>query len=234
MRILVTGVAGFIGSHLAEQLIKEGHKVIGVDCFADYYPREIKESNIKDLRTDKSFDFHEADIQEVNLQNVLQDIDIIFHEAAQAGVRASWGSNFKIYTENNVRATQCLLEAAKNDPGKEKAARSMINLKKNISVPIAAILILNTVANTAGATFAGMYADRVLGSTLVPVFSVLFTLAILLFAEIIPKTLGAVHWRTLWPVIVTPLKILRSALGPAVKIVQKLNELLKNYRKKFN
>jgi len=113
MRILVTGVAGFIGSHLAERLIKEGHKVIGVDCFTDYYSREIKESNIKKLRKEGSFDFHDADLLEINLENVLQNIDVVFHEAAQAGVRVSWGANFRIYTENNVRATQRLLEAAK-------------------------------------------------------------------------------------------------------------------------
>ena len=113
MKILVTGVAGFIGSHLAERLIKEGHKVVGVDCFTDYYAREIKESNIKKLRSESSFDFHEADILEIDLETVLQDIDVLYHEAAQAGVRASWGANFQIYTENNVRATQRLLEAAK-------------------------------------------------------------------------------------------------------------------------
>lgn len=113
MKILVTGVAGFIGSHLAERLIKEGHKVVGVDCFTDYYPRAIKESNIKKLRSDSSFDFHDADILEINLDTVLQNIDVVYHEAAQAGVRASWGASFKIYTENNVRATQRLLEAAK-------------------------------------------------------------------------------------------------------------------------
>ena len=113
MKILVTGVAGFIGSHLAERLIEEGHKVVGVDCFTDYYPRAIKESNIKKLRSENSFDFHDADILEIDLEAVLQNIDVVYHEAAQAGVRASWGVNFKIYTENNVRATQRLLEAAK-------------------------------------------------------------------------------------------------------------------------
>jgi UDP-glucose 4-epimerase len=113
MKILVTGVAGFIGSHLAERLVKEGHKVVGVDCFTDYYARENKESNIKKLRGERAFDFHEADILEIDLKAVLQDIDVVYHEAAQAGVRASWGANFKIYTENNVRATQRLLEAAK-------------------------------------------------------------------------------------------------------------------------
>lgn len=113
MKILVTGVAGFIGSHLAERLIAEGHKVVGVDCFTDYYRRAIKESNIKKLRSNSSFDFHDADILEINLETVLQNIDVVYHEAAQAGVRASWGANFRIYTENNVRATQRLLEAAK-------------------------------------------------------------------------------------------------------------------------
>jgi nucleoside-diphosphate-sugar epimerase len=113
MKVLVTGVAGFIGSHLAERLIVEGHKVVGVDCFTDYYPRAIKESNIKKLRSESSFDFHDADILEINLETALQNIDVVYHEAAQAGVRASWGANFKIYTENNVRVTQRLLEAAK-------------------------------------------------------------------------------------------------------------------------
>jgi nucleoside-diphosphate-sugar epimerase len=113
LKILVTGVAGFIGSHLAERLISDGHRVIGVDCFMDYYPRRTKESNIKNLRKKSTFDFHEADIMDINLEKVLQDIDIVFHEAAQAGVRASWGANFKIYTDNNVLATQRLLEAAK-------------------------------------------------------------------------------------------------------------------------
>jgi UDP-glucose 4-epimerase len=114
MKVLVTGVAGFIGSHLAERLIDEGHKVVGVDSFTDYYPREFKESNIKKLRSVSAFEFHEADILEIALERILQKIDVVFHEAAQAVVRASWGSNFRIYTENNVRATQCLLEAAKS------------------------------------------------------------------------------------------------------------------------
>jgi len=113
MRILVTGVAGFIGSHLAERLIVQGHKVTGVDCFTDYYAREIKEANIKKLRSESGFDFHDADILEIDLDTVLPNIDVVYHEAAQAGVRASWGGNFRIYTENNVRATQRLLEAAK-------------------------------------------------------------------------------------------------------------------------
>ena len=113
MKIVVTGVAGFIGSHLAERLLGAGHEVVGVDCFTDYYPRKTKESNLANLLDSGSFVFHENDILNMDLAALLKDIDIVYHEAAQAGVRASWGSSFKIYTENNVRATQYLLEAAK-------------------------------------------------------------------------------------------------------------------------
>jgi len=114
MTVLVTGVAGFIGSHLAEKLVGAGHRVIGVDCFTDYYPRAIKESNIVRLREINSFAFHEEDLLRMDLSGLLKGIDVVYHEAAQAGVRASWGSNFRIYTENNVHATQCLLEAARD------------------------------------------------------------------------------------------------------------------------
>ena len=114
MTVLVTGVAGFIGSHLAERLVKQGHKVIGVDCFTDYYSRKIKESNLSELQTSDSFVFHEIDLLKTDLVALLKDVDIVFHEAAQAGVRTSWGASFGIYTENNVRATQCLLEAARD------------------------------------------------------------------------------------------------------------------------
>ena len=113
MKILVTGVAGFIGSHLAERLVDDGHHVIGVDCFTDYYPRPIKESNIATLRKIDSFVFYEDDLLRMDLAKLLEGVDVVFHEAAQAGVRASWGSSFRIYTENNVRATQRLLEAAR-------------------------------------------------------------------------------------------------------------------------
>ncbi len=114
MKILVTGVAGFIGSHLAERLLSAGHEVVGVDCFADYYPRKLKESNLSVLRGSDKFIFHEDDLLRMDLTGLLKDVDIVFHEAAQAGVRASWGSSFRIYTENNVRATQCLLESARD------------------------------------------------------------------------------------------------------------------------
>ena len=113
MRCLVTGCAGFIGSHLSEKLIELGFETFGVDCFTDYYPRSIKEVNLKNLLESKLFTFVEADLLDVNLMDLLDGIDYVFHEAAQAGVRASWGKDFQIYTKNNILATQRLLEAAK-------------------------------------------------------------------------------------------------------------------------
>jgi UDP-glucose 4-epimerase len=112
MKVLVTGVAGFIGSHLAESLVERGREVVGIDCFLDYYPREMKERNLEALRASDRFRLIESPIQELDLKTLVSDADAVFHLAAQAGVRASWGSEFSIYTENNVLATQRLLEAS--------------------------------------------------------------------------------------------------------------------------
>jgi len=103
----VTGCAGFIGSHLTDRLLADGYEVKGIDCFTDYYARTIKESNISDARKNPRFTFIEKDLLEMAS---FPDVDYIFHEAAQAGVRASWGSSFSIYTRNNIEATQRLLE----------------------------------------------------------------------------------------------------------------------------
>lgn len=111
MNALVTGCAGFIGSHLIDRLLTEGYEVTGIDCFTDYYPRKIKESNIRDALQHKNFTLLERDILEMSSY---PDVDVVFHEAAQAGVRASWGSSFSIYTRNNIEATQRLLEYYKN------------------------------------------------------------------------------------------------------------------------
>ena len=118
------------------------------------------------------------------------------------------------------------LEAARVRPKTKKLALMMIQMKKQISVPIAAILILNTIANTAGATIAGMYAHKILGAVFVPLFSVAFTLAILFFAEIIPKTMGAVYWRSLWPVIIWPLTAMKYLLHPLIWVTEKFSALL--------
>ncbi|MCK8824332.1 NAD-dependent epimerase/dehydratase family protein [Fuchsiella alkaliacetigena] len=113
MKALVTGVAGFIGSNLAEQLLEKGYQVIGVDCFTDYYSRDLKEKNLSFFKDHENFEFIEVDIIDLDLEELLSDIDYVFHQAAQAGVRASWGKDFDIYTDCNIRATQRLLEATK-------------------------------------------------------------------------------------------------------------------------
>lgn len=118
------------------------------------------------------------------------------------------------------------LEAIKPKDKKKRLARKILQMKRNISGPIAAILILNTIANTAGATIAGMYAHKALGASLVPLFSIVFTLLILFFAEIIPKTLGAVHWRSLWPFIVVPLTIMRYSLKPLIVVTEKATDFM--------
>lgn len=112
MKCLVTGAAGFIGYHLSKRLINEGYEVIGIDCFVDYYPRALKERNIKDLKKREEFKFIEANLVSIDLGELISDVSYIFHQAAQAGVRASWGENFSIYSDNNILVTQRLLEAS--------------------------------------------------------------------------------------------------------------------------
>ena len=114
MKILITGVAGFIGSHLAERLILDGHDVVGVDNFLDNYPRTFKERNLEGLLTRARFTFIGADLLRTDLSSLLDDVSFVFHLAGQPGVRLSWGAEFARYTENNIMATQLLLEAAKS------------------------------------------------------------------------------------------------------------------------
>ncbi|MGH7819182.1 MAG: NAD-dependent epimerase/dehydratase family protein [Candidatus Binatia bacterium] len=114
MKCLVTGAAGFIGSNLCERLLAEGHEVVGVDCFLDFYPRPVKERNLAAARGHPRFRFAEEDLARADLAPLVAGVDWIFHQAAQAGVRASWGRDFHVYTENNVFATQRLLETARD------------------------------------------------------------------------------------------------------------------------
>ncbi len=118
------------------------------------------------------------------------------------------------------------LEALKAEGKRAGMVTRMMQMKRHIAGPIAAILILNTIANTAGATISGMLAARELGEQWVLPFSVGLTLAILIFAEIIPKTIGAVHWRTFWAVIVWPLTFIKVLLAPLVWMTQKLSNAL--------
>ena len=116
MKALVTGAAGFIGSHLTAALLDKGAAVVGVDCFTDYYARSVKERNLEENRLREGFRFAETRIQDADLPALLDGVTHVFHLAAQAGVRKSWGKDFQIYTVNNVDATQVLLEACAGRP----------------------------------------------------------------------------------------------------------------------
>ncbi|MDQ2904380.1 MAG: GDP-mannose 4,6-dehydratase [Chloroflexota bacterium] len=110
MRCLVTGVAGFVGSHIAERLLADGHEVCGVDAFIDYYARQVKENNLEKVRSSKRFTLIEGDLLSIPLLPLLEGTDWIFHQAAQAGVRKSWGEDFSRYVDCNILTTQRLLE----------------------------------------------------------------------------------------------------------------------------
>ncbi len=111
---IVTGAAGFIGSHLAEALLKRGEEVIGIDEFNDYYDPILKRQNIAHLQKFPKFKLIEGNIQFLDWKLLLKDVDVVYHQAAQAGVRASWGEGFRAYTERNINSTQVMLEAAKD------------------------------------------------------------------------------------------------------------------------
>ncbi|HWH76520.1 MAG TPA: NAD-dependent epimerase/dehydratase family protein, partial [Candidatus Binatus sp.] len=113
MKVLVTGVAGFVGSHLAEKLLANGDDVVGIDNFLDNYPRSFKENNLTLFAGHNRFHFVGEDLLRTDLKKLLRDVIVVFHLAGQPGVRSSWGQEFSRYTENNIMATQLLLEAVK-------------------------------------------------------------------------------------------------------------------------
>jgi nucleoside-diphosphate-sugar epimerase len=116
MKALVTGGAGFIGSHLSERLLSQGARVRAIDAFTDFYPRPLKERNLEHLRGRHGYEFVEGDLRQLDLPKLLDGISHVFHLAAQAGVRRSWGAEFQVYTGLNVDATQRLLEACVGTP----------------------------------------------------------------------------------------------------------------------
>ena len=137
MKALVTGTAGFIGSHLTGALLDRGAEVLGIDCFTDYYPRAIKEANLDQNRKRKGFQFEETSIQDADLGALLTGVTHVFHLAAQAGVRKSWGRDFNTYTENNVEASQQLLEACVGRPLHRFVYASSSSLYgDNVSIPM--------------------------------------------------------------------------------------------------
>jgi nucleoside-diphosphate-sugar epimerase len=113
LRALVTGCAGFVGSHLTESLLDDGHAVLGVDCFNANYGRSDKLRNLRRAREWASFEFVPVDLARGDLDELVGECDVVFHLAAEPGVRTSWGPGFERYVRNNVLATQHLLEAAR-------------------------------------------------------------------------------------------------------------------------
>jgi nucleoside-diphosphate-sugar epimerase len=127
-KVLVTGAAGFIGSHVSERLLSLGCEVIGLDSFEDYYPRPFKDANLATALADPRFRLVENNILTLAssppadpgragrgnaLEELVAEADVVVHLAAQAGVRASWGRSFAVYTNNNILGTQVMLEASR-------------------------------------------------------------------------------------------------------------------------
>jgi UDP-glucose 4-epimerase len=113
LKIIVTGAAGFIGSHLTERLLSEGHQVIGVDMFNKPEWNRFKRYNLRRIQQHHNFRLAEQNLLEMDLPEIVEDADVVFHLAAVAGVRQSWGNDFEEYVNLNILATQRLLEACK-------------------------------------------------------------------------------------------------------------------------
>jgi nucleoside-diphosphate-sugar epimerase len=113
MNCLVTGCAGFIGSHLCERLLAEGHHVLGIDCFTSYYGRFIKERNLADFSSHPNFQLMERDLSLEYIKDVTPTLDYVFHLAAMPGLVRSW-TDFDLYNRHNLVATSKLLESLRD------------------------------------------------------------------------------------------------------------------------
>src|SRR5262249_39921676 len=115
MKCLVTGAAGFIGSHLCEHLLRAGHSVVGLDAFIPFYPRALKEANVSAFRGHPAFHFHPLDLRSDPLEVALAEVEAVFHVAAMPGLTHSW-TEFDLYESCNILGTQRLLEAVRRLP----------------------------------------------------------------------------------------------------------------------
>ena len=115
-RVAVTGAAGFIGSHLCERLLADGHQVVGIDSFSDYYSRSRKKQNLEAARSHENFALVELDLVDGDVARALRGATLVFHLAGQPGVRPSWGDHFDRYVQDNIVATQRVLEALRENP----------------------------------------------------------------------------------------------------------------------
>lgn len=111
MKVVVTGAAGFIGSHISQHWLDQGADVVGIDAFTDYYSPVQKRANVAELQHRGAFELVQGDILSLPLSDLLRGCDVLYHEAGQPGIRASW-SEFPTYVRHNVVATQALLDAA--------------------------------------------------------------------------------------------------------------------------
>jgi nucleoside-diphosphate-sugar epimerase len=116
MKAVVTGAAGFIGSHLSAALLDSGASVTGIDWFTDYYARALKDANLATVKNRPGFSFVEGALQDLDLGSILTGATHVFHLAGQAGVRKSWGGDFDVYIRDNIQATQRLLESMARMP----------------------------------------------------------------------------------------------------------------------
>jgi len=116
MRAVVTGAAGFVGSHLCEQLLADGDEVVGIDSLTDFYPARRKRQNVEALIGSRGFTLHQVDLLTAPLPALFAGADVVYHLAGQPGVRPSWGNDFGDYVRRNVLVTQRILETLRTCP----------------------------------------------------------------------------------------------------------------------
>jgi UDP-glucuronate 4-epimerase len=124
MRALVTGGAGFIGSHLSERLLSDGHEVIALDSFTPYYEPTVKRANVAHLLDADGYTLLDADLLEADLSAIIDGVTTVFHLAGQPGVRHSWSDGFVDYDRANILSTQRLLEACRTAPAPPRVVYS--------------------------------------------------------------------------------------------------------------